>query len=472
MISSYSNATAGLIDLATFNGSLCEKIWGSDKGKLPLSTVCQTTPVYPSISDYESTKAGMFGKTVKYRVGAFDRGEINRLTISFILPSVQVTNPGRYRRLRWTRNIAHNLVEYIKLLKGEREVWSFDPISLDFISAFREDDRYQQVIGNISQLIDPTSLDPEAGKVLPTFSVCLPLKLQSHQQHFLRANEKVSNNWTLEMKLRDWNEVLIVDDFSTGTSRSASLSDVIKIPELIIQPIQDIRIFSGSTPPVYSATQLYSSSEITKEQLVQSELGLKTIRIASSSIVHTMYFGVKNTTNSADHSNYSTADPILNLKCIDGIMVPNGISFAPNSFEKIASQKECESYLLEIVPKDLAKLICKYRGEKHQNIIPARGPLERISMFYEETTRLDVMGEFLSYVHPYNVGAKLPADHGYYMYSFGPSIDNVDCATNFSGITNAGVYYRLNELCKDRSFEAFVILHTYHGMNENGELII
>lgn len=451
------NSTSGFIDLASFSGPINDQLRGLTEGKISQSIVAQTTT--NGLMRTETSSDSSFGQTITYNpANRYDRDLISGASLCFTLSEVELVNAGRFKRLRWTRNLAHNLIEYVRLTVNGSEAWRFDSISLDYIRAFRTNDDYKRLIGNIPELINPTQFDHEKGRKLPSGSVFLPLK-QPHQQYFLPSPLNPHDIWNLEVKYRSFDQVLIVDDFLTGVSRPAEALDLTKLPKMNAQLMKDVSIFSKSFKPKCPDNWLFDST-----QLINESLGAGTspvfLYINSSALVHTLYFGLRNINNPADHSNYSTSYPRLMLKYSNGELVPGGIDFESQESFTPLTQIEFRPYLNSVIIPDLAGIICSYYGSTEE-IKSAGDPIDKINLFYEGTQRLNADAQFFSLIHPYNVGARIPVNLGYHMYCFGPDINKANCATNFGQITNICARYDLNPGINSRDFEPFVILHTY-----------
>lgn len=425
--------TSGYIDLNTLDFHSCPLLGNNST---PYTTV-QTTKEIESQDGSSVLKLNCSDSV------------IHKISLRFRLPEIRLKNLGTFKRLRWTRNLAHNLVELISLKINEKEVWKFDSISLDCINAFRKGDDYYRLIGNIPELINPTSISSEKGICLPSTTVYLPLDFQS--QSIMGPGQ---DNAFLIIKYRKIEDVLIIDDFLSGVSRPVHETDLVSMPTIKIALTKSYKLFGEKHVPRPMKLTFNSTNIDISELVIVGNGGL--LWPKELGLVHCMYFGMRNKSNLAEHSNYSTIDPYLSLKCIDGLYVPGGVDFGWSVRD--VSKNKIMAYLdsLYIMP-DLVWTIVGYYDPNEKEIDP--DPIHAIKLFYEGTTRLNDEADFFSKLHPYNVGGKVPTVPGYHMYCFGSDLNKIDCVTNFYRLTNTGVIYDLNSMVDSTKFDAFVITH-------------
>jgi Large eukaryotic DNA virus major capsid protein/Major capsid protein N-terminus len=426
----------GQIDLATYDQSIC-KIWERKD--------------WSSVGQIE-TKGN--GRSFVYNLNTrYIKDVIRGASLCFKLPKVVLKNPGNFKRLRWTRNLAHNLVNSILLTIDDNEMWKFTSISLDYITAFRKDDDYYRLIGNIPELINPTQINHEEGIILPSRTVYLPLDFQSNQEVFVPVSNKPIK---LYVSFNEIENVLILDDFLNNISRPVCKTDIVNDVSLDVSLIKDLHMFTSHIPRHILPDNWVFNSTVTMR--ATHETGFDNISTRTHDLVHCMYFGVKNTSNSAEHSNYSTVEPYLQLKCINNEYVPAGVNF--EGMGRDSPRDWVKSYLfnLSIQPDLAGTILSYYYCDEHPNI----NPIEKIRVIYN-TSSLRVGGEasFFSQLHPYKVGGKMPTFPGYHMYCFGPNLNKIDCAVNFGALDSVHVKYKLNPVVDSSQFEPFVILHTY-----------
>jgi Large eukaryotic DNA virus major capsid protein len=436
--------TPGYIDLATI----------SDFKDFHLSRILgvKTSPSYTTIQSTKDVGLSDYSSTHTFDCSS---SIIHKISLRFLLPEIRLKDPGNFKRLRWTRNLAHNLIEKISLKHDEKEVWTFDSISIDYINAFRKGDDYYRLIGNIPELINPTSISPEKGICLPSVAVHLPLDFQSQPIVFQGLN-----NASLVIKYRKIEDVLTVDDFLSGISRPVHETDLVSMPKILIALTEDHKLFDRNAVPRLGK-QVFNSTNIKMSEVGERFGGKDSfIDLNAQGMVHCMYFGVRNISNLAEHSNYSAIDPYLQLKCIDGLYVPGGVDFEWK--ERDVPKNKIRAHLdsLYIMP-DLVWTIMSYYDADEKEIRP--NPIWFIKLFYEGSTRLCDRDDFFSQLHPYNIGGKIPAAPGYHMYCFSPDINKIDCVTNFNKLTIPAARYYLNRELNPAKFSAFAITHMLVG---------
>ena len=399
---SSSNLTAAFVDLATYDEPEKYMYGGSDSityfvKKLRKSTWFSIAPTVLSISGGNPGFGASWGYKIS-RAGDY----LLRTWLRVQLPSVTLANaPNGWTladcSLRWTRNLAHNLIKEINISFNDLVAERMDSYYLDFWAAFSipagKVNGYNNMIGNYAELVDPLSVaGPGASGTLPSAILNLPLPF------FYARDTGISlptaaipyNDMVHYVSFRDVYEVLIIDNFILGLSAPAQRSNLSDPnPQVACDMWAEYAIVSnversqmGKAPRDILIEQVQTAprTNYNPNNVQQTD-----IRFAHS--VKALFFAVRNKTNSAEQSNYTSASPVPK---------PNGVNFTP----ALASD-----------------------------------PIAQTSLLYENTARLVNMGsDYFSLIVPYYTAVSIPRETGYHLLSY--TLDLIQ--TNPMGSTNYG----------------------------------
>jgi hypothetical protein len=406
---SSSNLTSGFIDLATFDEA--EKyLYGGAQAvsyfvrKVRKSTWFTVVPVVLSKSqgtaNFNQTWAANISRAGDYLLRAW-------LRITW--PSVTVSTTGQFGvngRLRWTRNLMHNLIQECSLTFNDLVEMRFDNWYLDFWAAFTipagKRNGYQNMIGNFEELTNPLAVST-SGVTLPSVTLNLPLPI-CHARDTgvsLPTAALPYNEMKLNFVFRNWNQLLIVDNIGPApmtptASAPATLADI-----------------SGGMAPILTQVDVWAEYAIVsnaerkqmgkapRDMLIEQVQTVNNTFNALNAIyntdirfshpVKTLFFAVQNTTNSAEWSNYTTASPVP---------TPTGINFSPS-----------------------------YSAD----------PVLTATLLYENTQRLSNMGaDYFSLIVPWYSAVSIPLETGYHCYDYTLDMINVNPlgSTNYGKLTN------------------------------------
>jgi len=408
---SSSNLTSGFIDLATFD-ELEKYMYGGDSAvsyfvrKVRKSTWFTVVPVVLSKSNGISGFGQQWSANIS-RAGDYLLRSFLRVTIPAVTLNASGNRFGQFGSLRWTRNLMHSLVRECSITFNDLVEMRFDNYYMDFWSQFSipagKRNGYNNMIGNIDELTNPGNAGITVPVVqLPTATLNLPLPL-CHSRDTGVALPTAAlpyNEMRINFNFRDWTELLILDNIQTGVSTNAQAGDISgSAPQLqqcdvwaeyaIIsnnerkqmgQAPRDILIEQVQTIPTQAFNPATQSSQ--------------SVDIRLSHAVKGLYFAVRNKSNSAEWSNYTSASPFPTT---------TGVLFSP----------------------DLAA-----------------DPINTASLFYESTQRLSQMGaDYFSLVNPWYNAVSIPLETGYHLYSYSLDIMSVNPmgSTNFGKLTNVSI---------------------------------
>lgn len=330
--------------------------------------------------------------------------------------TLNITNPDvSPYRLRWTRNLAHNLFREIQVNIGDSSttLQRVYPEILDFWTMHTvpagKRVAYDNMIGNINDVINPIKAGA-SGISIPSFVLNLPLPFFFSRDTGLALPCSTMNYTPIRLwcDVNDWTNLLIVDDFDLHFSRPAAVSDLVTVPT--IQQFEAWGEFAVVSGPERKGMgknvrdMLIDNFQMTSRVAVSGST--PQIQLTFSQSVRALFFGLKNVTNPADGSNYTAAQPLPWNK-------DSGVNFSPaNAVDPIASTT------------------LRYDS------------VERFTNF---------PSDFFSLLMPYYHAPVAPRESGYHYYPYSIFLTATDpmCSTNFTKLSNIFLLFNLSQQAID-----------------------
>lgn len=411
--STSSNVTSGFIDLATYD-ELEKYLYGGPDATTYFVRETRKCTWFTQVPVVLSRGTGTadFGNDWSVQVSrAGDYLLHTWLRISTPAVTLNAANGAGDGdgRIRWTRNLMHNLIADCCLTFNDLCAARFDNYFLDFWTAFTvpagKRNGYNNMIGNYSTLTSPHA----PGETIPSQTLNLPLPF------FFSRDSGVAlptaalpyNEMRITFKFRSWDALLLLEDCSAATIAAGTEQRVgILQSDLAggLPAIQNAQVWGNYSIVSNDERKrmacaprdiLIEQSHTTPQRTIApSTSGSDAQDIRLSHSVKELFFGVRNTTSAAEWSNYTTASPVNSGTTVD--YTPPG----------------------------------------------AADPIESTSLIYENTTRLGAMGsDYYSLVNPFFHAESIPVETGYHLYSYTLDICNVDPmgSTNFGKLTNVTV---------------------------------
>ena len=403
---SSSNLTSGFIDLATYD-ELEKYMYGGEQAvsyfvrKVRKATWFTVVPVVLSkssgVPNFNQQWSANISRAGDYLLRSF-------LRITF--PAVQLSANNRFGAdgsVRYTRNLMHALIREASISFNDLTEMRFDNYYLDFWSQFAipagKRNGYNNMIGNIADLTDPCTVQSPTALPQVTLNLPLPLCHSRDSGVALPTAALPYNEMRLNFNFRDYTDVLILDNTFTGVSVPISAGDLVTVPTLSqVDVWAEYAIVSnnerkqmGQAPRDILIEQVQTVPTVTFSPTTNSLLS-QDIRLSHA--VKCLFFAVRNTTNSAEWSNYTCAMPVPSA---------NGLNTSPNF---------------------------------------AVDPINTASVLYENTQRLSNMGaDYFSLVNPFYNAVSIPNETGYHMYSYSLDVMSVNPmgSTNFGKLTNVSL---------------------------------
>jgi hypothetical protein len=408
--SSSSNLTSGFIDLATFD-ELEKYLYGGETSvsyfvrKVRKATWFTVVPVVLSKGSGSAEFNQQWSANIS-RAGDY----LLRSWLRVTFPAVQLSASNRFTTsgsIRWTRNLMHSLLVECSITFNDLVEMRFDNYYLDFWSQFSipagKRNGYNNMIGNIDELTNPGAAGSASPVTsLPAITLNLPLPI-CHARDTGVALPTAAlpyNEMRLNFNFRDWTQLLILDNITTGVSTAAQPGDLVgSAPRL-----QTVDVWAEYA--IVSNNERKQMGQNPRDILIEQVQTVPTIAfnptnalsstdIRLSHAVKALFFAVRNKTNPAEWSNYTAASPFPTSG--------SGVLFSP----------------------DLAA-----------------DPVNTASLLYENTQRLSNMGaDYFALMNPWYNAVSIPLETGYHLYSYSLDLLSVNPvgSTNFGKLTNVSI---------------------------------
>jgi len=300
----------------------------------------------------------------------------------------------------------HSLIREASITFNDLCAMRFDNYYLDYMSQFQipagKINGYQNMIGNVDTLFNPVgagATSPVTSLPQATLNLPLPFCFFRDSGVALPTAALPYNQILINFNMRDWTELLILDNVTTQVSTAAQITDLVgSAPSLVacdvwaeyalVSNVERTRM--GQAPRDILIEQVQTAPP----QSFNGSQSSVSFDIRLSHAIKTLMFAIRNSTNPAEWANYTAASPVVS---------PTGIIFSP----------------------DLAD-----------------DPIQSISLLYESTNRLTNMGsDYFSLVQPYYRAVAIPRETGYHLYSYTLDIMSMNPmgSTNYGKLTNVSI---------------------------------
>lgn len=407
-----SNITSGFIDLATFD-ELEKYMYGCPEATAYFVRETRKATWFTQVPVVLSRAAGVPAFDTEWsvsisRAGDYLLGTWLRLTTPRIVASFK-DDPDTQLRIRWTRNLMHNIIREACVTFNDLVAARFDNIHLDFWSAFTvpagKRTGYNNMIGNFPELTHPSK------EIAPfTLNLPLPFFFSRDSGVALPTAALPYNDMRISFSFRDWTDLLIVDDLALlantdgkSVSRCATCADVATSCQPTLSGVQvwaNYAIVSNDERKRMACARrdiLIEQVQTCPHQCFDPARNARpTYDIRFSHAIKVLFFGARNNTVKSQWSNYTAGSP-LPLEGVDGM------NFATASMVD---------------------------------------PIKSTSIIYENTNRMSDMGsDYYSLVNPWYHAPVIPLETGYHMYSYSLDFMCLDPmgSTNFGKLTNVSV---------------------------------
>lgn len=418
MATSNSNVTSGFIDLATFD-EIEKYMYGGPDATAYFVRDTRKATWFTQVPVVLSRASGQPAFGQEWSVSISRAGDYLLHTwLRVTTPAITLAAGNQLSangRLRWTRNLMHNLIRECCLTFNDLVAARFDSYHLDFWSAFTvpagKANGYNNMIGNIPDLTD----GHEVGQTIESFTLNLPLPF------FFTRDSGVAlptaalpyNEMRINFSFRNWTDLLILEDATKQTNNLSNASGQ--------NPAVTVSVTDIGTEPQLSNTQVWanyaivSNDERKRMACAPRDILIEQVQTAPrqsfalnnnwnpsydirfSHAIKVLFFAARNTTIAQEWSNYTAASPVIVTAG------SNAMNFAPSG---------------------------------------AVDPIVTTSLVYENTQRLANMGsDYYSLVNPWYHAPVIPTETGYHMYSYSLDFINLDAmgSTNYGKLTNVSI---------------------------------
>jgi hypothetical protein len=249
----------------------------------------------------------------------------------------------------------------------------------------------------------------------------------------------------LNFELRDWTELLIVDDDSVPAgSRAANAADVVggsaNFDNLAVQVWANYAVVSneervkmGKCPRDIVIEQVQDVQRLNFNPCTNPQPNYD---VRLSHAVKALFWSVRNKTISSEHANYSSHPP-QRIGDQTGITAPSTGLAGP---------------LQDVIMFNQAG---------------SNDPISNSSILYENTQRLNNLGsDFYCLVQPWYHSQRIPVDTGYHMYSYTLDLQSLDPqgSTNYGKLTNVSIQVQAAQAATDACAGVATILDTVAGV--------
>jgi len=410
---STSNVTSGFIDLATFD-EIEKYLYGGHDATAYFVRETRKATWFTQVPVVLSRAAGSPAFGQEWSVAISRAGDYMLQTwLRLTTPAVTIAGTNQVDTggattngtLRWTRNFMHNIIRECCITFNDLIAARFDNYHLDFWAAFTvpegKRNGYNNMIGTIDEMIQPK-------RSISAFTLNLPLPFFYSRDSgvALPTAALPYNEMRINFYFRDWQQLLILDDISgTGvadTRKNITTSDLLNNQAPTLGNTQvwanyaivsnDERKRMACAPRDILIEQVQTAP---RQSFTPSTNAQQSFDIRFSHAIKVLFFAVRNTTNSAEWSNYLTSSPVTT----------NGsTNFTPSN--------------------------------------GAADPILQTSLIYENTNRLAQMGsDYFSLVNPWFHAPVIPNDTGYHTYSYSLDFISLDPmgSTNYGKLTNVSI---------------------------------
>jgi hypothetical protein len=467
-----SNVTSGFIDLATFD-EIEKYMYGGPCALAYFVRETRKSTWFTQVPVVLTSRSSTPAFNQEWSVCISRAGDYLLQTwLRLTTPTVTLKDTNQWAAkgsLRWTRNFMHNIIKDCNITFNDLVAARFDNYFLDFWTAFTvpagKRNGYNNMIGNIDDLTAPHCV----GEPIPAVTLNLPLPFWYSRDSgvALPTAALPYNEMRINFSFRDWKELLILDycckacvpgncdctgspvaplgadpnAYPCSTGTSGTINPNYTIPnepycgQKLSVPICDASWLCNT--PVLGQCQVWANYAIVSNDerkrmacaprdilIEQTQMtNRQTFNpcnnknpqydIRFSHAIKVLFFAVRNTTNPAEWSNYTTASPVVN----------------------------CYSHNVRATDY----CACPRGNGRHVDFSPpgASDPILQTSLVYENTSRLACMGsDYFSLVNPYYHAPSIPYETGYHMYSYSLDFICLDPmgSTNYGKLTNVSIY--------------------------------
>ncbi len=362
----------------------------------------------------QNTGTSGFGQTFSYSV---PRGTDYMLNVwlQCIVPAVTLLPGNQFGvngRLRWTRKFMHNLIEEVDLSASDTQIATIDNYILDLSYQFMMESQnkaaYEDMIGDVVEMTGPHAAGLTLGATIPSRECHLPLPFFFTRDTGLALPTAALqfNDLTFNIKMRDWNQLLILDNSGVAGSGTVARAVPVVPTDIATAPILgNVQMWGefALLNPIERNQVICTKRDMIIEKYQSANRSAFQPNSGSSAIfepkfifsVRALMMAMRNKTFANEWSNYSTASPVDNGG--------NDVDFSPSGAAPVVGN---------------------------------------LTLTYETTNRFNQMAwSYFSKITPFYHAPATPAEIGYGLLSYALDLDNINPngSTNYSRIATVQV---------------------------------
>lgn len=341
-------------------------------------------------------------------------------TLDSTLAPPAVPDIFRDAKIRWTRNLAHNLILRCSLMFNELTIEEFDSQWLDFLSQCTIPG--SKMVGYRNMIGDTAAYTQYVAPGLPLgrgsyLNLLLPFWFSRDSGVALPIAAIPLNDVRISYDLRDLRDLLVIypgtlavgGPSGPGTGRAATLSDVV--------------IFQQTTPPsITEAATFAHYAVVHNEERYRMGDAPRDILITQEQWLQASPFKDVSTSSSFD------------------IRISHAIMWFSWAAKNVTTTGEQSNYTTQPGP----------------DTSQARDPIKNSYLYYEAQVRLVAPSDYSSLVHPFIRFDRVPEETGYHYWSYAlhpVGRDSLDpsFSTNFSKLTNVSMLYEMSDAAVNAS---------------------
>lgn len=312
-------------------------------------------------------------------------------------------------RLRWSKNIGHNLFSECTVTFNDLVAARFDSYFLDFWAAFTVDASkqvgYDNMIGNVADL---TTKHVPPGGTLPArmLNIPLPFWFTRDSGVALPTAALPYNEMRINFTMRNISELLVHEDSGVA----------ITVNPRIAYNVTDI---GGTAPSLQSPGVWGEYAIVSNDERQRMGCAARDIVIEQAQTAPVQVFNA--------NTNVGTAQSI-DIRFSHAV---KALFFAARNSTII---EEWSNYTAASADPSGANV--------NYNTTGSLDPILQTSLVYENSNRLNVMGsDYFSLVNPYYHAPVIPTETGLHCYSYALDFHNLDPmgSTNYGRLTNVSI---------------------------------
>uniref|UniRef100_A0A6C0EK81 Major capsid protein n=1 Tax=viral metagenome TaxID=1070528 RepID=A0A6C0EK81_9ZZZZ len=407
-----SNITSGFIDLATYD-EMEKYMYGGSSATAYFVRETRKATWFTQVPVVLSRSNGNAEFGTDHSVSISRAGDyLLHAWLRVNFPSVTLdaaNSAGVNGRLRWTRNLMHNLIQECSISFNDLVAARFDNYHLDFWAAFTvpagKRNGYSNMIGDVLDLTNVHAAGVANAIPAATLNLPLPFWFARDSGVALPTAALPYNEMRINYTFRAANELLILDNIANAGAGVAPSAAPVATD-----------LTNGF--PVLGTVQTWANYAIvSNDERKRMACAPRNILIEQAQTAPLQTFAPATNTSPSYDLRFSHAIKVLFFAVRNSTIAPQWSNYTAASYFPGAAS-------VDTTPSG------------------AVDPIVTTSLTYENTARMSAMGsDYFSLIQPWYHAPFIPIDTGYHMYSYSLDFVCLDPkgSTNFGKLTNVTV---------------------------------